>query len=285
MCRHLGALRKTTAREIHCDRVMQRGATVVEYLMLTAVVAGIGVPLVLNFFGEPLLRSFEKNRETLVQFIAQDRKQSVPYPWFSQERPADIDVSESPEIASSEVGKSPDIAESPEIRVNEVGSSKVGSGGMGAGGAGGTGPAGGGLLDSERSAKTTGAPSPSTSSDDSSLSDSFFKGEGSKTASRDEKAEEEGALYGRAGEVAAETKTSEEIGVAGKEGSSEKGGEDKGRSLSETKQKQGALMAEIEERERLKQSTFSWGFLLKILILLLIIFLILLILLSNMRRR
>lgn len=284
MCRHLGVLRKTTARKIHCERLMQQGATVIEYLMLTAVVAGVVVPIVLNVFGGPLQQVFKKNRQTLVQFIAQDRKQSVPYPWFSQERPADINVSESKEIGKSEVGESPNIAESPEIRVNELGSSKVGSAGVGQGGARGTGPADGGLLDSNRVAKkTTGASSSAT--DDSSLSDSFFKGERTETGSRDEKAEETGTLYGRAGEVAPETKAAEEEGVAGKEWGSEKDREEKGRGLSETKRKQGALMAEIEERERLKKSTFSWWFLLKILILLLIIFLILLILLSNMRRR
>src|SRR4051812_25523998 len=64
----------------------RRGATFVDYLMITAVVAGVALPIAMKYLLEPINTSLLSQRQNLVSFLAQDRKQNVPNAWFSQEQ-------------------------------------------------------------------------------------------------------------------------------------------------------------------------------------------------------
>lgn len=67
-------------------RSAPRGQGVVDYLMVTAVVAAVAVPIIQIYFGDQLRESLFNKREELVTFIAQTPKRPVPNLWFAQDR-------------------------------------------------------------------------------------------------------------------------------------------------------------------------------------------------------
>lgn len=58
-----------------------------DYLLVTAVVAAIGLPVMNRMFGDRVLGGMRANRRQMVDFIAQNPKRAVPQVWFSRERP------------------------------------------------------------------------------------------------------------------------------------------------------------------------------------------------------
>lgn len=63
-----------------------KGATIIDYLMIVAVIVAVAIPIVRIYFGDRLTQTFGRNREKLVSFIGQERKKPVPNAWFNRER-------------------------------------------------------------------------------------------------------------------------------------------------------------------------------------------------------
>jgi hypothetical protein len=89
-----------------------QGNTFVDYMMISLVVAGIGVPLVMKYFGEPIRKTLFEQRRSLVDFVAQTPKRAVPNIWFARERLARI----------TDPGK---LGEPGQVRVNEPGTPRA----------------------------------------------------------------------------------------------------------------------------------------------------------------
>lgn len=68
-----------------------RGAALADYLLVTAAVAAITLPLASHYIGDRTLGVLRSRRQQLVSFIAQDRKKTVPNEWFNVERVPDPD--------------------------------------------------------------------------------------------------------------------------------------------------------------------------------------------------
>jgi len=275
----------------------QCGSTVVDYLMLTAAVAGIAVPIVMKFFGEPIMATFQSQRQTLVSFIAQDRKQPVPNIWFSRERlgitGGENELNEVGELAANEPAQPGDLKEPGNLRnvrrgrapgrlnvgqIKEPGRLEVGQvSGGGRGGAEGSsfGGAGGGADGGGGSA----------------LSGSFFDpkgpgGQGGAGEAGGSTGSRRGYRSGGRGEesddYSAETSTSSGEKVKKQQEKDDKQSADKG--ITDSKRQTEEMIAKYEEDRQRRAGAFDWWLILKILIFILIIFLIILIALGNMRK-
>jgi hypothetical protein len=276
----------------------QKGQGTVDYLMLTALIAGVLVPIILKNFGEPMLRTMTNEKDRLVGFVAQNKKQKVPNAWFSRSDPAKVPE---PSVAAPKDIPPPDpLAPPGEVpppqgpkepknippprpgnppRVNAPGQApppSVPPPGEGGGG-GGSGASGGG-------SSFGGGPSDG--------SDFFGGGGGSKT----------GGSEGGGKDGGSKGTFSNKGGAEGGEGSSgggqgggggKRGGGTSGGGESEGKKEGGVQgskskmdqLAEAEDRERAKKGQFDWWLFFKILIALAIAALLVLIALGNMRRR
>lgn len=277
------------------------GSVVVDYLLTTAMVAGVLVPIILKFGGESFKASLFGQRQKMVSFLAQDRKQNVPSSWFSQENPPEVrgdnpnitvtqDISEGDPREPGEIstGGDPRVANlsdpnrdkinSPEnISVGNPGGNGSGAG-IGTGNTNGTGGSAGG------GGSGSGAGNSATSSD-------FFSGRnGAETT--------EGATRKTGEASGAYAGSKNGVGESGDEGDdfSEEGGQkgkekkdgqsqDKSENVADSRRKTQENLRLTEQAVEKRSGQFDWWLLLKILIVALIIFLIALIALSNLKRR
>jgi hypothetical protein len=272
-------------------RQNQKGATMVDYMMLTAAVAGIGVPVMMRFFAGPINNSLLSKRQNLVSFLAQDRKEKIPNEWFGRE--GQPDLKEPSKLANVKNFEDPSVGEpgkleepgklsNPNVRnpsrlaevrmrdpgkLADPGQVSVGGGG-GGGGGGGAGGGGGGN------------------------SNDFFAGGGENNKAGGNKNGPEGvtgATYGQAS-----GKAGRGAGGGGDEGDAGEGAKGAGKDHQdsqkdssgpgEAKKKQLEDLHKAEEELEARHNRFDWWMLIKILIAVLIAFLILLIVLGNMRR-
>jgi hypothetical protein len=272
-------------------KLNQRGSSMVDYIMMTALVAGIVVPVIYTKFGAPFMESMESERGKLVNFIGQTprgRKPPVPSAWFSQEKvanptagevstPSDLppgaELSEPGDLGSTGQVKAGDLQEVKNL--NETGQLKtgnVGSGNLGGASALGTGGAGPGGM---------GAGGSDFFSSSSQVPGASLRGE-------KEKASEE--ISGRSGSGGGGASTTggtlagEDAGLRQSGGDNKKGDKkEDGARVGEGK-KRSLLEAETEVKERARGGQFDWWLLIKILIVILIIALVFLILMGNTRR-
>ena len=276
-----------------------RGNAFVDYLMMTAVVAGIMVPIVNRFFGQAIMDSLFANRQRLVDFIAQTPKRPVPNLWFAIERQGEVG-------GNGDVGGGGNLGEVGDVggggNLGEVGD--VGGGGQlnnpravgGNGKLGNVGNVGGGgalgNVGGSRGGGGAGGGAGGGLGSESALNDNFLSPaeKGSTTAEGDSASGGTQKNYGRGAsgpgesgsgdsggrDSAGNTKTAKAPGDGG-DSSKVDGG-------VESRKSQNLTIAQVEENERAKARAFDWWLLVKILIVLLILFLLILIALSNLKR-
>lgn len=275
-----------------------RGNSTVDYLMLTAAVAGIGVPIMMRYFGGPIIDTLTGQREQLVSFLAQDRKQSVPNEWFSYETPAEPDggpdLKEGKDLSEPDLASPSDLKDGRDLRSRDLKNPrelKVGrlndprqlstspvSGPNGGGGAGGAG---------------AGAAGAGGASAGAGQNADFFSKDG-KGGSGGQNQEEGGpasggGAYGRGGGRlgTGEAGSGDNGGEAGEKRSKDKGREEPPSKTSkegETRRQTIDSLKRAESEYEGKKTKFDWWLIIKILIVLAILFLLLLIALGNMRR-
>jgi len=262
----------------------------VDYLMITAVIAGVALPIAMKFILGPVSDNLIGQRQSLVSFLAQDRKQNVPNAWFSQENQgetggkgqlppvkdlADPNVADPSDIKPvGNIGQ-PTPKAPPNLkavgRVNGPGQITVG-GGNGPGNASNFGGGGG--------------------PGDGSLNDSFFDGSGQKGGTGNGGTNTNGQgndTYGQGGGRFSSTSAGDEEYSAG-EGGAKKGADKAKDSTDKSSTGDSAHRAtlegvkRVEEEQSRKAKAFDWWLLIKILIIALILFLIVLIALGNTRR-
>ena len=68
----------------------RRGQATVENLLMTAIVAGILIPIVSKYALTPMMETMKGQRQNLVDFVAQNNKNPVPSAWFASERLAEF---------------------------------------------------------------------------------------------------------------------------------------------------------------------------------------------------
>lgn len=270
-----------------------RGAGVVDYLMITIVIAAVAVPIIQSTFGEQINAALFSNRQKLVAFIAQQPKHTVPNQWFSQEPLGEVGgggkVPEPKELKQvGEVGGNQQTSE-PSGELGDVkavgGEGQLGTvGGVGGegrlkqvGNVGGQGNIAGGRSSSA-----------GLSAGDS-LDQGFFgkSGGGPGNEGRPPGTDAEGATYGRSSGGGGGSGGEEEVGPDGKKVTKADKRESSERpplGADQTRRDSIAMQAAEEEQER-RKGQFDWWFLIRFLILLLIAFLILLIALSNLKKR
>jgi hypothetical protein len=266
----------------------RRGQGTVENLMMTAVIAGLLIPIVYEFALSPLLETMQGQRQNLVDFVSQKNKNPVPSAWFAAERMAqfkevkDIDSAkdiEGPkeipppgEISSPQDIKSPQAVKSPDIKPPKAiqspqNISSPSTPGLG-GGAGGTGSALG-----------------------SNAQDPDFFG-GDKNSGAEDSADSQNAGgsqgYGKGGGAQFDEyspKDGRRTEFTGPEKKQDGAKQDQASASAERRDRQNLLLSATREDERGRSSPFDWWLLIKLLILGLIIFLVILIGLSNMKKR
>jgi len=271
-------------------RLNQRGSSMVDYIMMTALVAGIVVPVIYVKFGAPFMETLSSERGKLVNFIGQTprgRKPPVPSTWFSQEKMGNTnsgDLPEPSELAQDgELNESGELKEPGQLRTGNLKDVKplkepgaLTTGELGAGAL----PGGGGL----------GAGTGAGSSRVAGGSDFFSNPPSAPGASlRGEKGDEE--IKGRAGgssddggSNSSSGKLVDESGAVGQlKGGGKNDKKEEGPRVSDSK-KRSLLEAEVSTQKVRQGGSFDWWLILKILIVLLIIALIFLILMGNTRR-
>lgn len=266
----------------------RRGQATVENLLMTAIIAGILIPIVYKYALTPMMDTIQGQKQNLVDFIAQKNNDPVPSTWFASERlaefkdqkeiPAPKDIDAPNDIpAPGEIPSPKDIQSPKDIKSKPIPPPKnipspnnipsPGTpGGAGGGGAGGTG-----------SALGSGASDPS-----------FFGGDSEKGAD-DRGSEGAGSAGGRGGrgssfdEYSPKNQRREDTKSSAKEGG--EGAKDKTEASLDQKSRQSLVLSEAKEAERERSYPFDWWLLIKLLIIGLIIFLVILIGLSNMKKR
>lgn len=277
----------------------ESGQGVVDYLMVTVVIAAIAIPILNNLFGDRIMGSLFNERQRLVDFIGQTPKRNHPVPnaWFSAEKQAKFDNQQDiayndlndPELndtkeldAPSDVGGKGEIKQPRSIGgqrelkpVGDVGGrgNVGGSGNVGGGGSqGGNGGFGNNNLGG----------------------DDFFNGGGGKGGAKNEGGQGSegggGNSFKRGGGGFGDEGTSPTTGGGGGETKKQQqqqqqgGGDDKNATLN-AKRSEAEGVAKAMDDERRRQGEFDWWFLIKILIVFLILFLLVLIALSNLKKR
>lgn len=266
----------------------RRGQGTVENLMMTAIIAGLLMPVVYKVVISPLMATMQSQKRSLVDFVAQTNKKPVPSAWFASERmaqikedksiekPKDIESPEIPEpgqIPESKEIKSPKEIKSAEIKApKEISAPKpIGGAGISAGG-------GGGRAGGSGSALGGSAKDP----------DFFSSGGGKEGGASDDK---QGVASGKVSsnrggdfdEYSPRGSRTEEQKSApqGKEQLTKKSGE----TNADSKNRQSLILNETREDEKARERPFNWWLLVKVLIIAFIIFLVILIGLSNMKKR
>jgi hypothetical protein len=267
----------------------RRGSAIVEYLMFIALVAAVAVPIIIDKFGDPLIKTFKNERSKFVAIIAQTpkgrRKPPVPAEWFSREPVPEIKTGEVGSGQNIETGgpiQTGEIKTGGQIQTGQIGTGESGSGsgiqsgniqtGEGAGGAGRYSGAGSGGSGSMAGGEEFFSSPPKTP--------------GGKI--RGESGEEEGGggtRRGGGGAIEGDTVSGREDSVSGgkrnaqdkskSEGDGPRLGEGKKRSLVE---------AENELDQRQKSKKFDWWLIVKVLIVIFIVALIFLIVIGNSRK-
>jgi hypothetical protein len=266
----------------------RRGQGTVENLMMTAIIAGLLMPIVYKVVISPLMTTMQGQKRKLVDFVAQNNKQTVPSAWFASERmqkiKEDKTIDKPKDIESPEIPEPGQIPESKEIKPGkEIKSAEIkppkdipppkpiggggGTGGGGAGGASGSGSALGG----------------------SAKDPDFFSGEGNKDASASN--DKQGGAGGKDGgsrrgdfdeySPRGSRTGDQKSAPQGKEQLTKKTGE----ANADSKNRQSMLLNETREDERARERPFNWWLLIKFLVIAFIIFLVILIGLSNMKKR
>jgi hypothetical protein len=256
--------------------------------MLTALVAGIIVPIIFTKFGGPLIKSMESEREKLVNFIGQTprgRKPPVPSAWFSQQSPAKPESSQLGEpgalSSGSDLSSPPGLGEPGSLQAGNLGEGKSLNepGSLQAGAVDGGGGAGGGLNGGARPGSGT----------DGAGGDDFFSNspEVPGAGIRGEKGDEEiagrtrgGGGGGRDSQGQPGGGESGELGKASKPQDAKKGSD----SQTDGGNKRGLVEAEAELDDRIQKKKFDWWVLIKVLIVIFILALIFLIVMGNTRK-
>lgn len=274
-------------------RLNQRGSSMVDYIMMTALVAGVVVPVIYVKFGAPLLETMKNERGKLVNFIGQTprgRRSPVPSAWFSQEKIADQktgpvnDPSQLP--PGAELTEPGDLGGSGRVAGSNVKDTKgledpgqLGSGDLGAGNVAGGG-AGGGFGSAGAAGSGSGAGGSDFFSDSPAVPGGGLRGE--------KKDEEVAERSGGGSSGARESSSGERLAgndnlTRKAEGGGKNEKKEEGARTADGK-KRSLLEAETEFQERSKGGQFDWWLLIKILIVILIIALVFLILVGNSRR-
>ncbi len=275
----------------HFRSTDQRGQGTVENLMMTAIIAGLLIPVVYKYALTPMLDTMQGQRKNLVDFVSQTNKKPVPTAWFASERLAQIKETqniEAPkdignpneipppgEISSPNDIKSPQNIKSPDIKspkniasprdIPPPATPGQKGGGSGAGGAGSA--LGGGAQDPDFFGNGSKPEGPGSSDEGGSSGSS--QGYGAKSGQFDEYAPKSSQVA----QSRDATKTKDEVQKDKTDGSAER------------RDRQNLLLSETREEENARSSPFDWWLLVKLLILALIIFLVILIGLSNMKKR
>lgn len=267
-------------------RLNSRGSSIVDYLMITAVVSAVVVPIILNKFGAPLIKTMTTERQKLVNFVGQTprgRKPPVPSSWFSQEKVAKSggqelgtpgqlppgaelngtgSVGGAGTVGGSDLAQVKDLKDPQQLQTGNLGNTgNVGGGG--ALGSGQGGPAGG---------------------------DDFFSKPatppGATLGGQDEKSGI-AAGSGGGGNSGSEGRSSsrEQPGSESLMGETKKTDAQKEQASGGIDQKKRSFLAEnAEKEERSRSEKFDWWTLIKILIVIFILALLFLIALGNTRR-
>jgi len=269
----------------------RRGQGTVENLMLTAIIAGVLMPIVYKTVISPMLKTFQGERGRLVKFISQEPKKPVPNAWFKSERLAQLkdpkNIQEPKEINSNDLpepGTLPpgqDLNDPKDLKGGEMKQPKelkeprklnepkaIQSGNIGTGKGG------------SNNGSSVGAQDPD-----------FFGGGDKKDKSGDsggaitpgDGSVGKGSVSGGGRDEYAPKKTNIENQKAGEAG--RVGGDKKDEAGPDKKSKQNLVVNEVRQEERERSSGFDWWLLVKVLIIGLIIFLSILIGLSNMKKR
>ncbi len=273
----------------------QNGGAFTDYLMITAVIASVCVPLVDNLFGRRLIKSFYSQRDKLVGFLSQKPKHNYPVPnyWFSAEKQGETGgggkIAPVGDVGGK--GELPDIGDMPDVEdvggkgdlpdVGGVGGKgkipRVGNVG-GKGNVGGGGGTGGGFLGGR-------------------ISDSGLSGEGFFVDKRESSKGETSGAFQREGKGlrwggATSISSDAILGARGEKGKKKEAEKEKviseeGEKGDLTKKTKGIDESDIAlpTEEGGKKGKFDWWFLIKIILLLLIFFLVIVILLGNLRRK
>lgn len=267
-------------------RLNQRGSSVVDYLMLTALVAGVVVPIIFTKFGAPLMKSMESEREKLVNFIGQTprgRKPPVPSAWFSQKPPASAqsrqlgqpqelppgaelsapaDLGQPGDLQAGNLGEVQSIKDPGTVQAGQV--EGGGSGGaIGNRGAGDAGMSGGGDDFFADAPKVPGGGIRGEKGDEETAGSSRSRSGGGGESS---------------GRMAGEDNL--QGGQAPKGSDAKKGSENQ----AEGSKKRSLVEAEAELDERIQKKKFDWWLLIKVLIIIFIMALVFLIVMGNTRR-
>lgn len=257
-----------------------------DYLMLTALVAGVVVPILFTKFGAPLMKSMESEREKLVNFIGQTprgRKPPVPSAWFSQQTPASPQsrqLGQPQELPpGAELSAPGDLGQPGNLQAGNLGEVKslnepgniqagpVNGGGAGGGianrGGGDPGMGGGGDDFFSDAPKVPGGGIRGEKGDEETAGRSRTQGGGSGESS---------------GRMAGEDNL--QAGQGPKGADAKKGSE----SQAEGTKKRSLVEAEAELDQRVQRKKFDWWLLVKVLIVIFIMALIFLIAMGNARR-
>lgn len=275
----------------------QKGSAVGDYLLLIAAIAGVLIPLVMKYFGEPILKTFTSQRGRLVEFVAQtpvrQPGKTVPNSWFGQEKMAEYpggeDLSGGEDLTDEELQGGNDLKEGKDLKGGRTmrnprplrggkqlkGGSQLRTGELSGGqtlggGAGGDGFGGG-----------------AGSANDA---DFFDKGAGPPAGPS---GGGEGVNAGkRAGAPTSNFEGGDGVGGGGGGGGDKKAKQDdKGgaasdaSSIAQGKSKQDLSVSVAEEEARKRSAGFDWWTIIKVLIILLILFLLAIIALSNLKKR
>jgi hypothetical protein len=283
-------------------RHRQAGSGLVDYLVLTAAVAAILFPVLQRAVFSPLEEAIFSQREGLVNFIGQSRKQPVPNEWFGAkeakqvkgtrfqyetlEPPQDIDapgaigdpkalaaqnidnpkaIQNPSKIDTAAIGRPDSIAPPAELSAGRLDAGQLGASGGGGGGAGG------------------------------SFSGDFFAGNGGNGGAKIGEAvadvsrnESKGSRRGGGGfDITEVTGGDGETTVAkSSEADKSDGNKTQQEVAGGVEARKRAMAAESEARADIdrRSSKIDWSKVIRILILLLILFLVMLILLSNAKR-
>jgi hypothetical protein len=276
----------------------RKGSAVVDYLMIIGVIAGIAVPIVMKYFGEPLMRTMTSQREKLVSFVAQTPKRTVPNIWFSRERvvdPGGGDLEGAKDMnAAGELGNADSLNAGGDLKnarnMRAAGNLKS-PGVKGAGELGGAGNVGGSNLNGAAGfgGRGGGGVGSSGGADPALDGDFFGGGGGDKKAGAPAEAEDgkSGGMYGKG--YSGDGEASRSGGGGGRDGGGgmNQGGNREGekgqRITADSKKRNAELLSLADDEERARAKPFDWWMLIKILIVLLILFILLLIALSNMK--
>ncbi|MBI4405632.1 MAG: hypothetical protein HY537_15835 [Deltaproteobacteria bacterium] len=277
-------------------RTHPRGAAVSDYLLIMTAIVGVAVPLVFKYLGEPLQRSFVQNRQNLVDFVAQNRKQTVPNVWFSKaEKMGELadskELQAGEELTSGDLEGPAALKEGKELRTGELPEPKaltvgeLGGGGVGGAGAGQSGAGSKGGSGSPTKVAVGGG---SPERGESSLSQGFFGSDKQSGA-------EHGADETASGRVYAQSRSGEEgaggdrgTGIGGqteKKSEAKKDGQDSKGGAADSRRKSGADALLLAEEKARGSGEFDWGFLIRLLVILLILFIVILVLVANFRRK